>query len=57
MIVHICLLLECEYRHFGEDCSKTCHCYNNITCNGANGMCENGVCDPGWKGNSCSESK
>ncbi|CAE1275166.1 Receptor-type tyrosine-protein phosphatase O,Tyrosine-protein phosphatase non-receptor type 11,Tyrosine-protein phosphatase corkscrew,Receptor-type tyrosine-protein phosphatase eta [Acanthosepion pharaonis] len=45
----------CEIGTFGEECSQTCHCKNNINCNKTNGNCIPEGCEAGYKGSNCQE--
>ncbi|CAG2211544.1 PTPRT [Mytilus edulis] len=48
--------LGCSASTYGKNCQFECHCLNGITCNNVNGQCPRGLCDPGWKSNTCSQS-
>lgn len=45
--------LICPEGKYGINCSKTCICHKNKTCNHINGLCA--YCKKGWKGNDCDE--
>ena len=45
----------CGSRTFGYNCSSTCHCLNNTSCNSTTGECDIGLCESGWKGQACDQ--
>ena len=38
---------------YGANCTETCQCAKNATCNPKNGRCR---CQPGWRGRRCDQS-
>ena len=46
---------ECASGSFGQNCSETCHCANDVGCHHGNGSCPLGSCASGWKGESCNQ--
>ena len=43
----------CETGTYGADCSHSCRCENNGSCDASTGAC---ICDRGWIGEFCEES-
>lgn len=42
----------CAPGTYGQDCTETCVCHNNGTCDPVSGTC---ICSSGWKGTTCEE--
>ncbi|XP_035697727.1 fibropellin-1-like, partial [Branchiostoma floridae] len=53
MIIH--LVSECEAGKFGEDCTETCHCLDDVACDRVTGHCPNDTCAGGWVGEICQD--
>ena len=51
------LNIACESPAFGVNCSSTCHCFSEGSCNHINGSCISGICAAGWHGENCSQGK
>ncbi|XP_052791675.1 multiple epidermal growth factor-like domains protein 10 [Mya arenaria] len=46
----------CGHQLFGQNCSSSCHCFNDTDCDKSNGICPaRGVCEDGWKTDQCDE--
>lgn len=51
------LILGCNNRTNGDNCSKTCgKCRHSEQCHHINGKCKNG-CNSGYQGDKCDEGK
>ena len=50
------MFLDCSDGYFGEGCSRQCHC-EGLTCHTITGICPSRVCIPGYRKQTCSESK
>lgn len=44
--------VECITGFYGANCTESCQCANNATCNPKNGRCR---CQPGWRGRQCDQ--
>lgn len=42
----------CQESSYGENCSQTCNCFNNATCDHVSGRC---LCAAGWTGPTCQQ--
>ncbi|KAH3831668.1 hypothetical protein DPMN_104938 [Dreissena polymorpha] len=47
---------DCAHGSYSVNCSKQCHCLVG-PCDKVTGACENEVCEDGWKGKACNETK
>eukprot|EP00058_Branchiostoma_floridae_P001874 XP_002587362.1 hypothetical protein BRAFLDRAFT_231364 [Branchiostoma floridae] len=48
---------QCEEGKFGEDCTETCHCLDDVACDRVTGHCPNDTCAGGWVGEICQDSE
>ncbi|XP_077981803.1 uncharacterized protein LOC144436819 [Glandiceps talaboti] len=45
----------CPSGMYGDLCNYNCHCKDNAACNKDTGVCPNGQCAPGWRGDDCQD--